>query len=311
MELDGPTPERPPRHEAPSGGGGRPPIGTLRFAGMPVDFVVYTNGSSEAMARNLDKLGGKEGLPAYGAWSDPVVAERAMSMALDRFGKEIYSWLRDPGPLPFIRDFTVGFNVGKAITRDEVRASQRQGRAPVAVDTPTFRFQLRIAPEAPGFYITAAEPLPPLPTEGVVWSPLQTYEVQTGDDPHARGHTLTRHVNAGFNAAVVRLRDEPEIRAAGSFNDESTAQAVVNSMLQTYGREIAGWLVNSGDWMPFTREMFFPAPTGWVLDRDEFDRAAAEHRPPVAQMATGARLVMRKSDDFPEGFYVVTVYPVT
>ncbi len=284
-------------------------VATVQFAGKPIQFVAYTNTSPAHMASQIDTRTGV-GPPQYGAWSNVTIAERAMGIALGIYGREIYSWCRDPGPYPFIRDVTVPFNVGRVLTADELTGARAQDRLPNAVDTQTFRFQIRTSPNPPGFYVVFADPLPPLPNHGVGVSPIATYEERPGDAPFTRGHAIARHINESTDDAIRRLDAEPDIRAAGGFNDEATLDSVVRAATDTYGREIAGWLVNSALSMPLTREVVFPRTVGWVMERDELDRARAEKRAPVPAAARGARIVLRKSADFAEGYFVVTAYPI-
>jgi hypothetical protein len=317
MDLESPAP--PPRPGASVAPGYA--IARVPFAGSDVPFSVPTTWETAVQAR-LQSLERGTRLSTYSRWTAPLVAERAVNAALNAYGREIQAWLRNPyDRFPFTREFSVPFDVGRTVEREELHRAAAQARLPVTSATRTFRIVLGIAPEGPGFIVSQAYPVPELPGHGVEVSALEAYEARGPHEAYTRGHTLQRHsaienheivdLEAGIADAMERLDREPRIAAAGRFDSHEVAEEVKRIMVAHWGRQIAGWKEQTevgGE--PFVRELVFDNRVGWVIDRYEHDQAIRDNRAPLPEAARAARIVLRRSNDYAEGYYVVTLYPI-
>ena len=139
-----------------------------------------------------------------------------------------------------------------------------------------------------------------LQTKGTV---IKAEDLRVYEQNH-QGHTVSVHVNNAPGADADRLSRQPHIAASGSFTDLDTAQTAVNAAVAHWEGSIREWL-RSGSQAKFVKELYFDHPVGSCLTRSEFVRGIVDATP-----ATGVRLVLKRSNEFPSGFCVLTAYPV-
>ena len=112
------------------------------------------------------------------------------------------------------------------------------------------------------------------------------------------GHTLTRHVGKTDAELRDRLRREPDISAASTYNDRDTAERVVAAALKSTDRSFAAWRARSGPRPNFVLHYVGSETIGRSLSRG---RSAAV---PCRQA-----LVVLRWTDRSGGFFVLTSYP--
>ena len=138
----------------------------------------------------------------------------------------------------------------------------------------------------------------------------QPLKVETLRVYEGHGHTLARHVDHGANADVERLQNDTQVPASGSFLDEATAQRCVDAVIAANITAIGNWLGARKSLGTFVRDLDMGEPVGSVLTRTAMNAALASGETPHPEPVTGVRLVLRRTRDFPGGFFVLTAYPM-
>jgi hypothetical protein len=119
-------------------------------------------------------------------------------------------------------------------------------------------------------------------------------------DESMGGHTLTRHVGRTDAELAERLRREPQISAASTWTDRTTAERAVGAALASADGKLSSWKHRQGRRpnlvLHYTDRS--GAPLGRSLSRGER----------TAVPCTRA-LVVLKWDDRRDRFYVLTAYP--
>ena len=111
------------------------------------------------------------------------------------------------------------------------------------------------------------------------------------------GHTLAKHVGKNDAWLADRLRREPNIPAASSYPDETTAERVVARTLADNQVRVNEWMARSGPRPNLVLEYHGEAPIGRVLTRG----ADASHPSALAMV------VLKWSNE--HNYFVLTSYP--
>jgi hypothetical protein len=117
------------------------------------------------------------------------------------------------------------------------------------------------------------------------------------------GHTLRRHVDTKPGDEMRRILREG-VAAAGRFTSRATAQRCVDVAVTRRAADIAAWLSGRDKRAPFTFVEDMNEIVGHVLTYADVSRGVA-----VPTQVTAVRLVLRRCDELPGGFTVVTAYP--
>ena len=118
-------------------------------------------------------------------------------------------------------------------------------------------------------------------------------------DESMGGHTLARHVGKTDAELAERLRREPQISAASTYTDQSTASRAVTGALEGSSGELSSWSKRKGSRPNLVlRYMSRDGPVGRSLAR----------RARTAVPCTRAIVVLRW-DVRRDRFYVLTSYP--
>jgi hypothetical protein len=118
-------------------------------------------------------------------------------------------------------------------------------------------------------------------------------------DESMGGHTLERHVGKTNGDLTERLRREPEISSASTYNDRHTAERSVGAALASAGSTLSDWQRRSGRRPNLVLHFADPAmPVGRSLSRGR--------RAPVPCHRI---VVVLRWDEPRDRFYVLTSYP--
>ena len=120
-------------------------------------------------------------------------------------------------------------------------------------------------------------------------------------DEQRGGHTLARHVGRTDAQLRQRLRDQPNISAASTYQDRETAEQVVGLVLEQSADRVKSWTGRRGSRPNLAlRTVVDPRgpPIGRILERGE----------PKPRPARGAVVVLRW-DERHASYYVLTSYP--
>lgn len=130
-------------------------------------------------------------------------------------------------------------------------------------------------------------------------SPATTAEPRRdlAEDDRAGGHTLRRHVDRSDDDLRRRLREEPGIAAASTFDDRATAERVAGATIERERGRIDRWLASGHGNLALDFRGPRGEPVGRVLVRGE-----REPRP-----SADARVVLARRG---ETFFVLTAYPL-
>lgn len=124
--------------------------------------------------------------------------------------------------------------------------------------------------------------------------------VRLADDERVGGHTIERHVGRSEADLRQRLRADPRLFRASSFDTLEDAEAAVNEALRHNADRIAGWLrENPRDGQPRAFYLSTSRTLGHGMDRRNW-----QLRP-----YSDARVVLRRTSRLDRGFYVLTAYP--
>jgi hypothetical protein len=111
------------------------------------------------------------------------------------------------------------------------------------------------------------------------------------------GHTIAKHVGKSDGWLSDRLRREPNIPAASSYPDETTAERVIARTLADNQTRVQDWIARSGPRPNLVLEFHGDAPIGRVLSRG----AEASHPSSIAL------IVLKWSSE--HNYFVLTSYP--
>lgn len=117
------------------------------------------------------------------------------------------------------------------------------------------------------------------------------------------GHTLRRHVDTRPGDEFKRILREG-IAADGRFTDRATAQRCVETAVRLHGDEIRAWLAGQEAEVPYSCVQEMGRVIGRCLTWDDVSRGVT-----LAKPVTSVRMVLRRTEQLPGGFTVVTAYP--
>lgn len=117
------------------------------------------------------------------------------------------------------------------------------------------------------------------------------------------GHTLRRHVDTRPGDEFKRILREG-IAADGRFTDRATAQRCVECAVAEHADEIRAWLAGSEAEVPFSCIQDMGRVIGRCLTWDDVSRGVT-----LAKSVTSVRLVLRRTEELPGGYTVITAYP--
>ena len=117
------------------------------------------------------------------------------------------------------------------------------------------------------------------------------------------GHTLRRHVDTRPGEEFKRILREG-IAADGRFTDRATAQRCVEYAVRSHTDEIRAWLAGPEVEVPYSCVQDMGRVIGRCLTWDDVSRGVT-----LAKPVTSVRLVLRRSEELPGGYTVVTAYP--
>ncbi len=140
--------------------------------------------------------------------------------------------------------------------------------------------------------------------------PSQDLRAIESADPHEHGqtHGLTEHVGNDLAADIRRLEDEPQIRAAGGYTDEASAQLATDRTIANPAnqRAIAAFLADPERLRTALERVDSGRTVGTTATRADLDAGR-----PVLIPGRTATVVLIKDRTFPEGYRVLTTYPDT
>jgi hypothetical protein len=140
--------------------------------------------------------------------------------------------------------------------------------------------------------------------------PSQDLRAIESADPHHHGqtHGLTEHVGNDLAADVRRLEAEPQIRAAGGYTDEASAQLATDRTIANPAnqRAIAAFLADPERLKTALERVDAGRTVGTTATRADLDAGR-----PVLIPGRTATVVLIKDRTFPEGYRVLTTYPDT
>lgn len=114
---------------------------------------------------------------------------------------------------------------------------------------------------------------------------------------HPPGHTIDRHVGKTADELRDRLANSPKLSAVSSFDDQQTAERLIESVLDRRSREIDDWL-NKPQPGRLTLTEDLGVRTGTTVARD----GTATH-------PTGLRVVLLPDPDARSGWRILTAFP--
>lgn len=117
------------------------------------------------------------------------------------------------------------------------------------------------------------------------------------------GHTLRRHVDTRPGDEFKRILREG-VAADGRFTDRATAQQCVEYALRSHTDEIRAWLAGPEAEVPYSCIQDMGRVVGRCLTWDDVSRGVT-----LAKPVTSVRLVLRRNDELPGGYTLVTAYP--
>jgi len=116
-------------------------------------------------------------------------------------------------------------------------------------------------------------------------------------DERLGGHTLRRHVGKSDDELRQRLREEPNISAASTYNDEATAERVIAATLTQNARRVQTWQARAGRKPNLALHYRGSSPIGRSIRQGES----------VAERCSDAIVVLQATGE--GGFKVLTTYP--
>lgn len=109
------------------------------------------------------------------------------------------------------------------------------------------------------------------------------------------GHSLLKHVGKDDAWLAQRLADEPQLRVASSFTTRETAQWAAGVAMTRRAGDIDAWLLGDGFQLPI--EEMLGRRVGRALERGVSEPYDGET----------VRVLLRRSPDAPNGFYIHTM----
>jgi Bacterial CdiA-CT RNAse A domain len=121
-----------------------------------------------------------------------------------------------------------------------------------------------------------------------------------------RAHTLLKHMGKTDDYLRKRLATEPEISAASSYPNASSATAVANRIVYMYQDEVEAWLNDKEINYNYTKAVTMSSVTGRSITRMAWEKGGGgANSLPVK----GAFVVLRKEPRASNGFIVVSTFP--
>ena len=117
------------------------------------------------------------------------------------------------------------------------------------------------------------------------------------DHEEGKGHTIERHVGKSDNWLRKRLRDDPEMKAASTFTNETIANRVQGRFVKQFRTEIQDWLKNGGG--KFSKDIQLDFPIGRIIKQGEYHPLTS----------TKAKVVLIKNNSN-HGFQILTSFPI-
>ncbi len=118
-----------------------------------------------------------------------------------------------------------------------------------------------------------------------------------GHDEELGGHTLRRHVGRTDEQLIERLRREPNISAASTYNDRATAEATVAQTLREEASRVESWLTRPDAHPNLALRFHGRDPIGRSIRRGENN----------SEICYDAAVILRWDGD--QKFHVLTTYP--
>lgn len=140
--------------------------------------------------------------------------------------------------------------------------------------------------------------------------PSQDLRAIESADPHRAGqtHGLAEHVGNDLAANVRRLETQHQIRAAGGYTNEASAQFATDHTIANPANQsaIAGFLADPGRLKTALERVDLGGPVGSTTTRADLDAGRPQLIP-----SRSATVVLIKDATFPEAYRVLTSYPDT
>lgn len=129
----------------------------------------------------------------------------------------------------------------------------------------------------------------------------------TSPKVHGQTHIAAKHLGTDLAANIKRLVAEPHIRAAGSFTDESSAQFAIDVTIANAANQrlIEAFLNDASNSKTILKRVDLGRTVGSSTTRADLDAGK-----PTLYPARTANVVIIKDDSFPEGYRILTSYPV-
>lgn len=110
------------------------------------------------------------------------------------------------------------------------------------------------------------------------------------------GHTLERHVGKTVEELLERLKRQPSLDRASTFDDEATAERLIASVLERRATEVDAWIEEPTRRLTLVED--FAETTGKTVRSD-----GSTIRP------TGVRVVLQQDPSAPQGWRILTAFP--
>jgi hypothetical protein len=112
------------------------------------------------------------------------------------------------------------------------------------------------------------------------------------------GHTIERHVGKTVEELAQRLSVSPGLRRASSFDDQATAERLIESVLDSRLDDVRRWLADAGHSRRLTITEDLGRPTGHTVLRDG-----------SVTTPTSVRVVLLAEPHAPSGWRILTAFP--
>lgn len=114
----------------------------------------------------------------------------------------------------------------------------------------------------------------------------------------AGGHLISRHIGKSEQSLKQRLRNEPRISGSSSFYDHATAETTVKNAVRQNQPQISRWLGSQSARHVIVYKS--AQPVGLAIQRGQ------QKATPV----NSARIILQRDQRMPNGYRIVTGYPV-
>ncbi|MCP3423114.1 RNase A-like domain-containing protein [Nocardioides pinisoli] len=115
-------------------------------------------------------------------------------------------------------------------------------------------------------------------------------------DHEVPGHTIERHVGMSEQQLVDRLQRHPRLRQASTFDNESTAERLIATVLERRAADVDAWSRSPTGRLTLTEDL--GVRTGTSVGRDG-----------GAVTPTGVRVILQADDGAPTGWRILTAFP--